>query len=114
MTFQPPTIEEVKAYVREKNLAVDPEWFFNYFEAGDWIDSLGNPVKSWKQKLWTHHRINFEKKGSNGKTKLYPIKGRTCSESGCRMPAVYKDGSGSYDWYYCADHLPAKVKEKYE
>lgn len=118
MTFQPPNLEQIEAYVREKNLAVDPEWFFNYFEAGDWIDSLGHPVKSWKQKLWTHHTINFKKNGGNGKTKLYPIKGKFCAETRnnrrCGMPAVYKSSGGAYDFYYCAECMPAKVKERYE
>ncbi len=50
--------------------------------------------------------------GGNGKTKLYPIKGKTCSERGCGMPAVYKK-AGEYDWYYCSDHLPANVKKQY-
>lgn len=51
--FTPPTLEEVKAYCMERNLAVDPERFFNYFTAGDWIDSKGNQVRNWKQKILT-------------------------------------------------------------
>jgi len=46
------------------------------------------------------------------KTKLYPIKGRSCGHSGCSMPAVYKT-TGSHDNYYCIDHAPLKVKERY-
>ena len=47
------------------------------------------------------------------KTKLYPIKGKTCGRSGCRMPAVYRDISGNYDNYACAEHMPDKVKALY-
>jgi hypothetical protein len=48
--FVPPTLEEVTAYVQEKKLKVNPEAFFNYYEAGNWHDQTGKPVKVWKQK----------------------------------------------------------------
>jgi hypothetical protein len=32
---------------------VDPVKFFDYFTEGNWIDSKGNPVRNWKQKLLT-------------------------------------------------------------
>lgn len=51
--FVPPTLEEVKAYVKERNSPVDPQKFFDYFSAGNWIDSKGQPVRNWKQKLIT-------------------------------------------------------------
>ncbi len=51
--------------------------------------------------------------GTVEKTQLYPIKGKTCSKSGCRMPAVYHDTSGNYDNYACSEHMPEKVKERY-
>jgi len=51
--FAPPTLDEVKAYVTEKGLSVDPVKFFDYFTEGNWIDSKGNPVRNWKQKLLT-------------------------------------------------------------
>ena len=55
--FSPPTLEEVKVYVKEKGLPIDPQYFFDYFTAGDWHDSKGNQVKSWKQKAltWARH-----------------------------------------------------------
>lgn len=51
--FIPPTLDEVKAYVKERNSNVDPNKFFEYYEAGGWIDGKGNPVRNWKQKLLT-------------------------------------------------------------
>ena len=51
--FTPPTLEEVKAYCRERGNDVDPEKFYSYFSEGNWIDGRGNPVKNWKQKLIT-------------------------------------------------------------
>ena len=97
MTFKPPKPEDVVAYVREKNLAVDPEWFWNFFESNDWIDSRDNPVKSWKQKLWTHHRMTLERGGMP-----------KCGYSGCKKPGVYiigKDRDGHPN-RYCVDHKP--------
>ena len=31
----------------------DPKEFYEYFEAGEWVDSEGKPVISWKQKFIT-------------------------------------------------------------
>lgn len=67
--FVPPTLDEVRAYCQERNSSVDPKAFFDYFQAGNWIDSKGKPVVSWKQKLitWESHnekpkndKIHFE------------------------------------------------------
>lgn len=59
--FVPPSLEEVKAYAKEANLDVDCDRFYTYFttpnDAGQtWIDSKGNKVKNWKQKLLTWAR----------------------------------------------------------
>lgn len=54
--FVPPTLEEVKAYATERGSDVAPERFYDYFTAGDWKDSRGNPVRSWKQKFLTWER----------------------------------------------------------
>lgn len=57
-TFVPPTLEEVKAYASENNLNVDADRFYRYFttpnDKGEtWVDSKGNKVKNWKQKMLT-------------------------------------------------------------
>lgn len=51
--FIAPSLEEVQNYVQEKNLKVDANKFYNYFTEGNWIDSKGNEVKNWKQKILT-------------------------------------------------------------
>jgi len=67
--FVPPTLEEIRDYclnVRHNN--VDYQFFYDYFTEGKWIDSQGNKVKNWKQKI-----ITWEKKGSsnsNNKNKV--------------------------------------------
>jgi predicted transcriptional regulator len=42
----PPSLEEVKEYIREKNSSVDPVKFVNYYDSVGW--KRGNtPIKSW-------------------------------------------------------------------
>lgn len=62
--FVPPTLEEVQAYCKERNSPVNPKTFWEYYNAGEWKDSKGNPVKNWKQKL-----ITWERGGMNGSAK---------------------------------------------
>lgn len=67
-SFVPPTLEEIQSYVTEKNLSVDPKKFYTYFNEGDWIDSKGNKVKNWKQKILTWEQFN------NNAPKKEPVK----------------------------------------
>lgn len=55
--FVPPTLEEVTEYAQQRNSPVDPVAFWEYFNAGEWRDSKGEPVRNWKQKLitWEKH-----------------------------------------------------------
>lgn len=76
-----PTLEEVESYVKEKNLNVDANFFYEFFEAGEWKDSKGEPVKNWKQKLITWNKQNdrgrrsentrVRRKGNNTEEKDY-------------------------------------------
>ena len=52
-SFIAPRLEDVIAYAEQRNSSVDPQRFFDYFEAGGWKDAKGNPVKNWKQKFIT-------------------------------------------------------------
>ena len=56
-SFIPPSLDDVKRYITEKNLSVDAKAFYDYFDVGGWVDSKGNKVKNWKQKLitWSSH-----------------------------------------------------------
>lgn len=58
-----PTIEEVKAHVKEKGYHFDPQHFFDYYEASGWHFANGKPVKSWKQCCVTWER-NWKKNNS--------------------------------------------------
>lgn len=61
--FVPPSLDEVKDYCKQRNSSVDADRFFEYFEASGWVDSKGNPVRNWKQKV-----ITWEGRGQNGKS----------------------------------------------
>jgi hypothetical protein len=54
-TFIPPTLEQVKDYIREhpEYSNIDPGRFLSYFTESDWVDSRGQKVKNWKLKLQT-------------------------------------------------------------
>jgi len=58
-------------------------------------------------------RLEMTMSKSKSKIKLLPIRGKTCSITGCVLPAVYRDGTGAYDHYYCSEHLPERVKQFY-
>jgi hypothetical protein len=51
--FIPPTLEEVEEYCKSRNSNVNPKNFYEFFDKGNWIDSKGQPVINWKQKLIT-------------------------------------------------------------
>lgn len=58
-----PTLEEVRDYcinVRHNN--VDYQKFYDYFNEGNWIDSKGNKVRNWKQKVITWEKKTTTKK----------------------------------------------------
>ena len=85
--FVPPTLEEVEEYCNSRNSPVDPKTFYDYFTAGNWHDSKGNPVKNWKQKL-----ITWEKGDKNVRTN----KSLSANSSGHNKKPI-KDYSYLYD-----------------
>ena len=60
--FVPPKLEEIEDYVKEKNINVDAKTFYDYFTENNWVDSKGNKVKSWKQKIITWNSYNNKQK----------------------------------------------------
>ena len=59
--FRKPTFEEVQNYINEKELNVNAQNFYDYFETTNWVDSKGNKVKSWKGKLLTWNNYKKDK-----------------------------------------------------
>ena len=66
--FVPPTLEDVEAYCKKRNNSVDAKRFYDFFEASDWVDSKGNPVRNWKQKIitWEGYAKPTERKNADG------------------------------------------------
>lgn len=60
--FKKPTLQEIEDYCLERHNSVNPKVFFDYFETGGWVDSKGNKVKNWKQKIITWERNTKDKK----------------------------------------------------
>lgn len=73
--FTPPTLAEIADYCRERGNEVDPKRFFDYFEANNWVDSKGQKVKSWKQKVISWEGRNAGK-NNNASTAQKDIGGR--------------------------------------
>lgn len=57
--FKKPSVDEVRTYVSEKNLNVDPERFCTYYDSVGWHVGK-NPMKSWKAACRTWN-INAQK-----------------------------------------------------
>jgi len=53
-----PTLDEIEKYCKDNNLNVDYNYFYKYFSASNWVDSKGNKVLNWQQKLLSWN--NFE------------------------------------------------------
>lgn len=60
--FVPPSLEEVQAYITEKQLNINPKTFWDYYESADWHDSKGKAIKSWKQKCLMWENYNKDKR----------------------------------------------------
>ena len=56
--FVKPTIEEVKVYVLNRNLNVDPEYFYDYYEANGWRVGK-DTMKDWQAAARNWHRRNL-------------------------------------------------------
>ena len=59
--FVPPTQQECRNYAAEKEYHINPDFFFEYFDDSGWVDSKGNKVLNWKQKMRTWHVRNKDK-----------------------------------------------------
>lgn len=46
-----PTLEEIKTFCKNENLIVNPELFFNHYEANGWKYPSGNKVVAWQSEL---------------------------------------------------------------
>ena len=61
--FQPPTVEEVKAYCFERCNNVDAQRFVDYYSANGWRVGK-NPMRDWKAAVRTWERNGLKSRGS--------------------------------------------------
>lgn len=48
VAFTPPTVEEVKAYCKERNNNVDAERFVDFYQSKGWVIGKDSKMKDWK------------------------------------------------------------------
>lgn len=56
--FHKPTLEELKEYIKEKNLNVDPQAFIDYYDSVGWKVGGKAPMKDWKATCRRWSRTN--------------------------------------------------------
>ena len=58
--FTPPNIEEITKYIKDNNYQVNALTFLKYFTESNWIDSKGQKVRNWKQKVITWNGVSVK------------------------------------------------------
>jgi hypothetical protein len=112
------TLKEIKDVAFTIGVPDDKaEAFYHHYNGQGWVFGNGLPIADLSSALvkWRNNQYRFEGKNgegkASGKTKLFPIAGKTCCK--CSLPAIYRDDKGEYPHHYCGNHMPEKVKEKY-
>ena len=64
--FQKPTIEQIRAYCKEAGKNIDPEAFFDFYEAKGWVVGRA-PMKDWKAAVrnWAKNESQFLRRKVN-------------------------------------------------
>lgn len=65
--FDPPTLDEVTAYMKEIGCDIDPQYFLDYQEARNWVLSNGKKAKDWKAVIRTWKHNDFKRSASTPK-----------------------------------------------
>jgi hypothetical protein len=84
LVFKPPTVDEVAAYVFEKNYNVDAETFVNFYESKGWLIGK-NKMKNWRASVATWQKNenskDNQKNYSNGSNKQPTANERRIAEA---------------------------------
>lgn len=67
--FTPPTVEEVREYVREKGYHVDPETFVDFYASKGWLVGK-SPMKDWRAAVRTWAKDRKEQTPPNRNPKI--------------------------------------------
>lgn len=85
-----PKLEDVRAYVTEKKLIIDPDYFFDYYETAGWVDNKGKPIQNWKLKALNWNKREEERNGE----RVGQVNDRGTEQKGRGISGA-TDGSGS-------------------
>lgn len=81
--FVPPTLEEVRAYFREKGTSISPDEFWSHYESVGWVQGKARtPIKNWKACLTTWEQ--FRKRNPDARSSGSPVKNVMTANSGSR------------------------------
>ncbi|MCQ2525025.1 MAG: helix-turn-helix domain-containing protein [Lachnospiraceae bacterium] len=56
--FSPPSVDEVREFIKENGYHVDPEQFVDYYESVGWKVGKDKPMKDWRASVRTWERKN--------------------------------------------------------
>ena len=62
--FKKPSVEEISSYCQERNNNINPEQFYDYYEANGWKINR-NPMKDWKATVRNWERNEFNRKSAD-------------------------------------------------
>lgn len=79
--FNPPTVEEVRAYCTERGNGVDPEAFIDFYESKGWMIGK-NKMKDWKAAVRTWEQSDRRKGVKNGGGNRKPAEGAAAGRVG--------------------------------
>lgn len=79
--FNPPTVEEVRAYCTERGNAVVPEAFIDFYESKGWMVGK-NKMKDWKAAVRTWEQSDRRKGVTNGGGNRKPVEDSTAGRVG--------------------------------
>lgn len=79
--FEPPTVEEVRAYCQERNNSVDPQTFVDFYSSKGWMVGK-NHMKDWKAAVRTWEKSSRQSIETPAKKKYDANKGMMTSNYG--------------------------------
>ena len=79
--FNPPTVEEVRAYCTERGNSVDPEAFIDFYESKGWMIGK-NKMRDWKAAVRTWEQSDKRKGVKNGGGNRQSPEGSTAGRIG--------------------------------
>jgi len=66
--FVKPSLDEIRAYCRERRNSVDSEQFIDHYESNGWKIGGRSPMRDWKAAVRTWERNGFGANGSGSGT----------------------------------------------